>query len=55
MDEEESLQQSYKLLKEYNEVDDIPAVLLTTEISKKIDEILQLADNCISLEKKENE
>lgn len=55
VDEEESLQQSYKLLKEYNEVDDIPAVLLTTEISKKIDEILQLADNCISLEKKENE
>lgn len=55
VDDEENLQQSYKILKEYGEVDDIPTTLLTSEITNKIDELLKLANNCISLERKENE
>ena len=55
VDDEENLQQSYKILKEIGEVDDIPTTLLTSEITNKIDELLELANNCISLERKENE
>ena len=36
IDEEENLQQIYKILKEYREVDDIPIKLLTSEISAPI-------------------
>lgn len=55
VDDEENLQQSYKILKEIGEVDDIPTTLLTSEITNKIDELLELANNCISLERKGNE
>ena len=54
IDEEENLQQIYKILKEYREVDDIPIKLLTSEISNKIDELLKLTKNCIFQEKNEN-
>ncbi len=39
--EEERMLTLYKILRAYGEVDDIPAELLTTEMSKKVSEIIQ--------------
>jgi DNA-binding NtrC family response regulator len=45
--EEERLIELFKLLRAYNEVDDLPAELLTTNASKKMSDILQLLDKLI--------
>lgn len=49
--EEERLLQLFKLLRAYNEVDDLPAELLTTNISKQITNILESLNKLIDKEK----
>ena len=39
-DEEDTMRLSYNLLKEYGEIDDIPSEMLTSEMSKKIDHLI---------------
>ena len=46
--EEERLIEVFKLLRAYNEVDDLPAELLTTNASKKMSDILQLLNKLTS-------
>lgn len=53
-EEDEYFYNIYTILKAYNKVDDLPNEIFKTEISDKIDKILELADKCISLEKKDN-
>lgn len=50
--EEESLINLYSILKAYNRIDDIPSEIFKSEISNKIDKLLELTNQCISLEKK---
>lgn len=52
--EEESLINLYSILKAYNRIDDIPSEIFKSEISDKIDKLLELTNQCISLEKKNN-
>ncbi len=53
--EEESLLNLYSVLKAYNRMDDLPSEIFKSEISDKIDKILELATQCVSLEKKKND
>ncbi len=53
--EEESLLNLYSVLKAYNRIDDLPSEIFKSEISDKIDKILELATQCVSLEKKKND
>lgn len=46
--EEERLIELFKILRAYNEVDDLPAELLTTNASKKMSDILQSLDKLIN-------
>lgn len=46
--EEERLIELFKLLRAYNEIDDLPAELLTTNASKKMSDILQSLDRLIN-------
>ena len=54
INEEEYFIHLYSILKAYNKVDDLPSVIFKTEISDKIDKILELTSQCISLEKENN-
>lgn len=45
--EEERLIKLFKILRAYNEVDDLPAELLTTQASKKMSDILNSLDKLI--------
>lgn len=45
--EEERLIELFKILRAYNEVDDLPAELLTTNVSKKMSDILESLDKLI--------
>lgn len=54
INEEESLINLYSVLKAYNKIDDIPSEIFKSEISDKIDKLLELTNQCISLEKKNN-
>lgn len=53
--EEECFSNIYSTLKVYNMVDDLPNEIFKTEISDKIDKILELTKQCISLEKNDND
>ena len=53
--EEDSLLNLYSVLKAYNRIDDLPSEIFKSEISDKIDKILELATQCVSLEKKKND
>lgn len=55
INEEEYFIHLYSILKAYNKVDDLPSEMFKTEISDKIDKILELTSQCISLEKKNND
>ena len=54
INEEEYFIHLYSILKAYNKVDDLPGEMFKTEISDKIDKILELTSQCISLEKENN-
>lgn len=54
INEEEYFIHLYSILKAYNKVDDLPSEMFKTEISDKIDKILELTSQCISLEKENN-
>ena len=45
--EEERLVDLFKILRAYNEVDDLPAELLTTNVTKKMSDILQSLNELI--------
>lgn len=53
--EEESFLALYYILKAYNRIDDLPSEIFKSEISDKIDKILELTTQCVSLEQKKNE
>ncbi len=53
--EEESFINLYHVLKAYSRIDDLPNEIFKSEISDKIDKILELAIQCVSLEKKKND
>lgn len=55
INEEEYFIHLYSILKAYNKVDDLPNEMFKTEISDKIDKILELTSQCISLEKENND
>lgn len=55
INEEEYFIHLYSILKAYNKVDDLPNEMFKTEMSDKIDKILELTSQCISLEKKNND
>lgn len=54
INEEEYFIHLYSILKAYNKVEDLPSEMFKTEISDKIDKILELTSQCISLEKENN-
>ena len=53
--EEENFLNLYYVLKAYNRIDDLPSEIFKSEISDKIDKILELTTQCVSLEKKKND
>ena len=53
--EEEIFLNLYYVLRAYNRIDDLPSEIFKSEISDKIDKILELATQCVSLEKKKND
>ena len=55
INEEEYFIHLYSILKAYNKVDDLPNEMFKTEMSDKIDKILELTSQCISMEKKNND
>ena len=46
-EEEEELMSVFRILKSYGEIDDISAELLTTKISKSIDNVLEKLDKLL--------
>lgn len=55
VNEEESFLTLYYVLKAYNRIDDLPSEIFKSEILDKIDKILELTTQCVSLEQKKNE
>lgn len=53
--EEEFFLNLYYVLRAYNRIDDLPSEIFKSEISDKIDKLLELTNQCISLEKKKND
>lgn len=49
-DEEETFISLYSLLKAYNKIDDLPNEIFKSEISEKIDKILEIASKCLPAE-----
>ena len=49
-DEEETFISLYSLLKAYNKIDDLPNEIFKSEISEKIDKILEIASKCMPAE-----
>lgn len=52
--EEEDLKQVYILLRNYGSIDEVPAELFTSEMTKKVTTLIEKLDNYISCEDKNN-